>query len=104
MQDSASLPSLRLRSCASACRPADETLAQEEVGSLSHLYAPQGDYSAEQNRLVGKAEQYLSEKGNLYEKQINSFRKTVESGVLDYYYADRAFQVQEIVDKIYSEI
>ncbi len=79
------------------------TLAQEEVGTLSHLYAPQGDYSAEQNRVLGKADQYFGEKGNLYEKQIRSFRQTVESGVLNYYYADRAVQVQEIVDKIYNE-
>ncbi|MBO7215123.1 MAG: Gfo/Idh/MocA family oxidoreductase [Clostridia bacterium] len=79
------------------------TLAQEEVGKLSHLYAPQGDYSAAQNRTSGIATIYEGEKGNLYEKQIKSFRETVESGVLDYYYADRAVQVQEIVDRIYNE-
>lgn len=79
------------------------TLGQEEVGTLSHLYAPQGDYSAMQSRTVAKAVEYEGGKADLYEKQIRLFRETVESGTPDYFYADRAVQVQEIVDKIYNE-
>lgn len=79
------------------------TLGQEETGTLSHLYAPQGDYSAMQNRTVAKAVKYRGGKADLYEKQIRLFRETVESGTPDYFYADRAVQVQEIVDKIYNE-
>ena len=79
------------------------TLAQEEVGTLSHLYAPQGNYLAMQSRKVCEPTKYAGGKENLYEKQINSFCKTVESGKLDYFFADRAVHVQELVEKIYAE-
>ena len=79
------------------------TLGQEEVGEMEHLYSPQGDYSAMQNRTVAKAERYEGGKADLYQKQIRLFRETVESGTPDYFYADRAVQVQEVVDKIYNE-
>jgi predicted dehydrogenase len=77
------------------------TLAQEEKGVLAYLYSPQGNYSAIQNRVSGKAEEFKGEEGNLYLKQIQDFRKIVESGTPDYFYAERAVHVQEIVDKIY---
>ena len=79
------------------------TLAQEEVGTLSHLYAPQGDYSAIQSRKVCAPIDYVGAKGNLYEKQINSFIKSLESGALDYFHTDRAVHVQELVEEIYKE-
>ncbi len=79
------------------------TLAQEEVGKLRYLYAPQGDYSAIQSRKVAEPEVLEGAKSNLYLKQLLIFRKAVESGNIDYFYADRAVQVQEIVDKIYKD-
>ena len=79
------------------------TLGQEESGVLSHLYAPQGEYSAQQNRTTDKPEEYVGAGGDLYLKQIQSFCEQVNTGNSDYYYADRAVQVQSVVDKIYSE-
>ncbi|MBE5737468.1 MAG: Gfo/Idh/MocA family oxidoreductase [Clostridiales bacterium] len=79
------------------------TLAQEEKGKLCHLYSPQGEYVAAQNRTTDKPEEYLGEDGNLYLKQIIFFRENIESGKLDYFYTDRAVQVQKIVEKIYNE-
>lgn len=77
------------------------TLAQEEVGELSYLYSPQGDYSAEQNRAYDKPEIFYGEKGNLYLKQIQDFCNIIKSGKTDYYYAERAVQVQKVVDEFY---
>ena len=51
---------------------------------------------------ASKLEEYYGEKSNLYLKQLLKFRKAVESGDLDYFYADRAVQVQEVVEKIYK--
>ena len=79
------------------------TLGQEETGSLAHLYAPQGDYSAMQNRTVREPVTYTGGGADLYRKQIALFVDILQSGKLDYFYADRAVQVQEIVDKIYEE-
>ena len=78
------------------------TLGQEEVGMMSHLYSPQGDYSAAQNRTTDKPTEYVGEGADLYLKQLEDFCATVNAGKTDYFYADRAVQVQEIVDKIYS--
>lgn len=79
------------------------TLAQEEKGKLMHLYSPQGDYSAAQNRTTDKPEEYFGAESNLYLKQLKLFRENVESGKPDYFYTDRAVQVQKIVEKIYNE-
>lgn len=79
------------------------TLGQEESGVLSHLYAPQGDYSAQQNRTTEKPEEFVGAGGDLYLKQLQSFCALVNAGKMDYFYADRAVQVQSVVDKIYSE-
>lgn len=79
------------------------TLGQEEVGTLTHLYAPQGDYDAAQTRAVYEPKTYTPEGKNLYEYQIRLFRETVMSGTPDYFYAERAVQVQTVVDQIYEE-
>lgn len=77
------------------------TLAQEEVGELSYLYSPQGDYSASQNREYDKPKIFYGEKGNLYLKQMKDFCDIIRSGNTDYFYAERAVQVQKIVDEFY---
>ena len=79
------------------------TLGQEEIGSLCYLYSPQGDYSAQQSRVVYKPETYNGAGEDLYLKQIQCFTETVKSGTPDYFYADRAVQVQKVIDKIYKE-
>lgn len=78
------------------------TLGQEETGTLSHLYAPQGDYSAMQNRVVNEPVVYTGGGADLYLKQIQNFCDLIRSGKTDYTYSDRAVQVQEVVDKIYE--
>lgn len=78
------------------------TLAQEEKGVLKHLYAPQGEYDASQNRQVLQPKEYFGEEGDLYLKQIQNFIKTVKSGALDYTYAEKAVGVQHTIDKIYK--
>jgi hypothetical protein len=67
------------------------------------LYSPQGDYIAAQKRTTEKPTEYTGEGNDLYLKQLQDFCACVKSGRTDYFYADRAVQVQEIVDKIYSE-
>lgn len=79
------------------------TLGQEESGSLCHLYSPQGDYSAAQNRTTDKPTEYFGAGEDLYLKQIQAFNKTVESGTPDYFYTERAVHIQELVDKIYKD-
>lgn len=79
------------------------TLAQEEKGTLAHLYSPQGDYVAAQNRTTNEPVMYYGEEKNIYLKQINDFCNLVKNGKTDYTYADRAVQVQELVEKIYND-
>lgn len=79
------------------------TLAQEEKGCLKHLYAPQGDYSAMQNRVASEPVEYLGENGDLYLKQMVAFREMIESGTPDYTYTEKAVHVQGVVDNIYNE-
>ena len=79
------------------------TLGQEETGVLTHLYASQGDYDAAQSRVTREPQTYTPEGKNLYEYQIRVFRETVSSGTPDYFYAERAVQVQAVVDQVYSE-
>ena len=69
---------------------------------LSHLYAPQGEYSAAQNRTTDKPVEYVGCGADLYLKQLQHFCDIVNAGKTDYFYADRAVQVQEIIDEIYS--
>lgn len=79
------------------------TLGQEEVGKLSYLYAPQGDYSAKQTRETYKPKNYSGKKGDLYLKQISDFCRPIKSKKNDYSCAERAVQVQKIVDEFYSK-
>ena len=79
------------------------TLGQVEGGSMDYLYAPQGDYSAAQDRTTAQAEHFLAAGDNIYLKQLRAFASAVESGTPDYFYADRAVQVQKLVDRIYAE-
>ena len=81
----------------------DGTLAQTEGGRMTHLYTPQGDYSAMQERVESKPVEYLGENGNLYEKQIKIFADILRSGEPDYFFADRAVHIQELVDMIYED-
>ncbi len=81
----------------------DGTLAQTEGGKMTHLYAPQGDYSAMQERVESKPQEYLGEGRDLYEKQIKIFDDLLRAGKTDFFFADRAVQIQELVDMIYSD-
>ena len=79
------------------------TLGQEETGKLSYLYAPQGDYSAQQSRTTFKPQNFYGKKGNLYLKQLKDFCGGIRRGKPDYSCAERAVQVQRIVDRFYME-
>ena len=79
------------------------TLGQEEKGRMLFLHSPQGEYSAKQERTSDKPVTYYGNGGDLYLKQIKDFTKILRSGKPDYYYAERAVQVQKVVDGIYSE-
>lgn len=79
------------------------TLAQEETGVLTHLYAPQGAYDAAQVRKTYEPVTYTPAGKNLYLHQIKLFSDTVRSGKPDYFYAERAVQVQSVVDAVYNE-
>ncbi len=79
------------------------TMGQEEKGRMAYVYAPQGAYSAEQNRTSGKSAVFYGNGGNLYLKQIADFCRVVNSGKPDYRYTDVAVGVQRVVDAVYSE-
>ncbi len=79
------------------------TLGQEEKGCLSYLYAPQGDYEAQQSRTVAKPKKYYGAGRNIYLLQIQDFCKQLRKGAPDYFYAERATQVQAVIDQIYNE-
>lgn len=79
------------------------TLGQTEGGELTHLYTPGGDYSAEQNRVVGVPVVYRGEEGNLYTKQIEAFNDLLIAGKCDYTFADVAVHIQELCDDIYAD-
>lgn len=70
---------------------------------MSYLYAPQGDYSALQSRTTSEPTLYTGGGADLYEKQIETFSRIVQSDKPDYFYAERAVQVQEVVEKIYGK-
>ncbi len=79
------------------------TLAQEDGGSLSHLYCPQGSYEAAQNRTTDKPMEYVGAGDNMYRRQLAAFTALVKSGKPDYTLAERAVHIQELVDKIYTK-
>ncbi len=78
------------------------TLGQEETGKLEYLFSPQGDYEAQQSRVVYKPKKFNGKKGNIYLKQLQDFCKQLNNKI-SYATADKAVNVQKIVDKIYSE-
>ena len=63
---------------------------------------PQGNYDAGQSREEIKPVKEYGEKGNLYLKQIKHFTDLIKKGTCDYFYAERAVHIQEIVDGIYA--
>lgn len=79
------------------------TLGQEEKGSLSYLYSPQGNYDAQQSRTSGKPKKYYGGNANLYLKQIRHFTELVKNGCADAAFAESATHVQKIVDELYAE-
>ena len=82
---------------------AEGTLGQEEAGKLRYFYSPQGDYEAQQNRVVSKAVNYYGKGGNIYTRQFKEFNKILLSGKCDYTKAERALKIQTLCDKIYAE-
>ena len=78
------------------------TLAQEEKGMLTYLYAPQGEYSAIQSRQTFKPEEYYGENGDLYLKQIKAFNYLLQNNLTDYTFTEQAVHVQQVIDKIYN--
>lgn len=78
------------------------TLAQTEGGKMTHLYAPQGDYSAMQDRTAGVPTEHVGAGSDLYQKQIGMFNELLRSEKTDFFFADRAVHIQELVDKIYE--
>ena len=81
----------------------DGTLSQLEVGKMTHLYAPQGDYSAMQDTAAKAPKEFVGGGKDLYEKQIKIFCDLLREGKTDYFYADRATHIQEIVEAIYAD-
>lgn len=79
------------------------TLGQTESGRLRHLYAPQGEYEAMQDRRVGEPVFYEGDGGDLYVKQLRAFGDILASGENDYTFAERAVHIQELVDMIYAD-
>ena len=79
------------------------TLAQEDVGTLAHLYAPQGEYAASQHRTTDEPITYTAEGDNMYRQQLFAIAELIQDGKLDYTLADRAAHIQELVDRVYSE-
>ncbi|MBQ7294520.1 MAG: Gfo/Idh/MocA family oxidoreductase, partial [Clostridia bacterium] len=79
------------------------TLGQTESGRLRHLYAPQGEYEAMQNRKVGEPVFYEGDGGDLYVKQLRAFGDILASGENDYTFAERAVHIQELLDMIYAD-
>lgn len=66
------------------------TLEQEEMGTHSHLYSPQGDYIAVQNRTTEKPTEYTGKGNELYLKQLQDFCACVKTEKPNCFYADRA--------------
>ena len=80
------------------------TLAQEEGGTLQHLYCPQGDYEAAQNRTTDEPVCYHGDPtNNMYRRQLAAFTAQIKSGKPDYTLAERAVHVQELVDALYAQ-
>ena len=86
------------------CLNAKGTLSQEDVGTLSHVYAPQGAYEAQQTRgQTQTVTEYDADGNNLYTEQVAAFRQEVESGSPTYEGATRAAHIQALVESIYKQ-
>ena len=79
------------------------TLAQEEVGTLSYLYSPQGGYDAAQSAVESEPQIFAAEGEDIYLRQIRDFCRMVESGAPEYDKTERAVRVQRTIDKIYAD-
>lgn len=97
--DSAALSRMEILGTAGSL-VAEGTLGQAETGRLRHIYSPQGGYEAAQARGVAGACTYYGAGGNIYTKQFRAFCKTL--GKRDYANAERALEIQNICDDIYS--
>lgn len=78
------------------------TLAQTEGGTLTHLYAPQGDYSAMQDRVNSEPKTYEGECADLYQKQIGRFNELLLAGKTDLYFAEKAVHIQKLTEMVYE--
>lgn len=81
---------------------AEATLSQEETGRLKYIYSPQGNYEAQQNRVVAKPKLYYGKRGNIYCKQFKAFNALISSGKTDYSNAEQALHIQQLCDEIYA--
>lgn len=79
------------------------TLGQDECGTMSYLFAPQGDYEAMQNRVSAKPKKYRGAGKNIYTKQVAAFKKLLAAKKPNYKMAKRAVHIQALTDKIYQE-
>ena len=81
----------------------NNTLAQDDVGTMAYLYAPQGDYDAMQEHAIIKPKKFRASGKNIYAKQLAEFSKHVLAGKPNYKYAKRAVHIQALCDKMYAE-
>ena len=79
------------------------TLSQVESGRMLHLYTPQGEYDASQDRSISEPQSYYPEGEDIYLRQIRDFNRMINSGDLDYTYTEDAVLVQKLVDDVYSD-
>jgi len=79
------------------------TLSQVELGRLTYVYEPQKEYSPMLERKETERTVLEGENGDMYLKQFRDFASALRAGKPNYYYSDRAVQVQTVVDKIYDE-
>ena len=81
---------------------AEGTLSQVEEGKMKYIYAPQGAYEAQQDRVVAKARTYYGKGGNMYRKQFAAFNAILAKGQPDYRGAEQALHIQKLCDEIYK--
>lgn len=81
----------------------NDTLAQDEVGTMLYLYAPQGDYDAMQEKAMLKPKKFKARAGNIYAAEIADFEKKLKKSEPDYLNARRAVHIQDLCDSIYKE-
>lgn len=82
---------------------AEGTLGQEEVGTMSYVYSPQGSYDAQQSRSVAQSQTFTPESGNIYQKQFAHFDSLILEGKTCYDNARKALHIQKLCDGIYGK-